>query len=110
MYKVFCKVCHDTQLHPVLKGLCGGRFKQLYGTEEKSCEALFACHWPWGPSALVAAGGYLGLIRTLAPHRCWSGRRQTLLAAGTIFFPTKSALRTWFGALYQLTRSKGGVS
>lgn len=76
------------------KGLCGGRFEQLYANEREV--SLSGLRLALAVAAVGPGCGrrVLSFIRTLAPHQCSSGRRETLLTAGTIFFPTKLALRT----------------
>jgi transposase-like protein len=92
------------------KGLSEVRFDELYGSEDRCREAVFAWRWPHGFVCPGCGGQHHCVIKTRGLYQCTSCRRQTSLIAGTIFASTKVPLRTWFRAMYQLTQSKGGIS
>ena len=92
------------------KGLSEARFDELYGSEDRCREAVFAWRWPHGFVCPGCGGQHHCVIKTRGLYQCTSCRRQTSLIAGTIFASTKVTLRTWFRAMYQLTQSKGGIS
>src|SRR5512144_176740 len=92
------------------KGLSEARFDELYGSEDRCREAVFAWRWPHGFVCPGCGGQHHCVIKTRGLYQCTSCRRQTSLIAGTIFASTKVPLRTWFRAMYQLTQSKGGIS
>jgi ISXO2-like transposase domain/Transposase zinc-ribbon domain len=92
------------------KGLSEAGFEELYGTEAKCRAALIAWRWPEGFVCPECGGREHCLVRTRGLHQCTACRRQTSPTAGTIFAATKVPLRTWFRALYHLTRSKQGIS
>ena len=92
------------------KGLSEARFDELYGSEDRCREAVFAWRWPHGFVCPGCGGQHYCVIKTRGLYQCTSCRRQTSLIAGTIFASTKVPLRSWFRAMYQLTQSKGGIS
>jgi transposase-like protein len=92
------------------KGLSEAQFDDLYGTEDRCRDAVFAWRWPSGFVCPVCGGRDHSVVKTRALYQCTACRRQTSLIAGTIFAATKVPLRTWFRAMYHLTQSKGGIS
>jgi transposase-like protein len=92
------------------KGLSEAEFHDLYGSEERCQEAVFAWRWPQGFVCPDCGGRDHCVVKTRALYQCASCRRQTSLTAGTIFAASKLPLRTWFRAMYHLTQGKGGIS
>jgi ribosomal protein L37AE/L43A len=92
------------------KGLSEAGFEDLYGTEAKCRAAVLAWRWPDGFECPVCGGASHSEISTRGLFQCSACRRQTSPIAGTIFAATKVPLRTWFRAMYHLTRTKQGIS
>ena len=49
-------------------------------------------------------------LKTRKVFQCNRCKKQLSLTAGTVFQDSKLPLATWFGAIYHLTQSKGGIS
>ena len=92
------------------KGLGEAEFHDLYGSEEQCQAAVFAWRWPQGFVCPDCGGRDHRVVKTRGLHQCAPCRRQTSLAAGTIFAASKLPRRTWFRAMYHLTQGKGGIS
>jgi hypothetical protein len=90
-------------------GLSLPAFLRLFGTEEQCRQAVHRWRWPSGfrcPGCGHAGHCALRGRDVLQCHRC---RRQTSIISGTLFASSKLPLRTWFLAMFLLTR-KAGVS
>jgi transposase-like protein len=78
--------------------------------DEAACRAyLFALRWPEG-FVCPACGGRQGLAIRRGLWRCGDCRRETSVAAGTIFQDSKLPLTVWFRAMWQVTSQKNGAS
>ena len=71
---------------------------------------MAAWRWRDGFVCPQCGGRRHSVVKTRSLYQCSTCRRQTSLIAGTIFAATKLPLRTWFRALYHLTRRKRGIS
>lgn len=90
-------------------GLSLPEFLSRFGTEEQCRQAVQQWRWPSGFRCPGCGHpGYCTLRGrgVLQCHRC---HRQTSLTSGTLFASSKLPLRTWFLAMFLLTR-KAGVS
>ena len=90
-------------------GLSLPEFLCRFGSEEQCRQAVQQSRWPTGfrcPGCGHRGHCQLRGRAVLQCHRC---RRQTSITSGTLFASSKLPLRTWFLAMYLLTR-KVGVS
>jgi transposase-like protein len=79
-------------------------------SDETACRGyLFALRWPEG-FVCPACGGRQSLAIRRDLWRCQACRRETSVAAGTIFQDSKLPLTTWFRAMWQVTSQKNGMS
>lgn len=90
-------------------GLSLPEFLRRFGTEEHCLEAVRQWRWPGGFRCPRCDHAGHCLLRTRAVLQCHRCRRQTSITSGTLFGSSKLPLRTWFLAMYLLTR-KAGVS
>ena len=81
----------------------------MYGSEPQCEEALFKARWPQGFACRECGYQRYCQLRThklLQRIRC---KHQLALMAGTLLDNTKLPLRTWFLAVYLITRAKNGI-
>src|SRR3954447_8837117 len=97
-------------LRRAVKGLSEAAFRERFGTEEACREALFQMRWREGVTCPACGHGGFGALTTRKVFRCTRCKKQLSRTAGTVFQDTKLPLTTWFIAIYQLTRAKGGIS
>ena len=92
------------------KGLSEPAFERQHGAEEQCRAVVIASRWPDGSVCPECGGRQHGMVKTRGLFQCSACRRQTSPIAGTIFAATELPLRTWFRALYHMTRTRQGIS
>src|SRR4051794_16628973 len=92
------------------RGPSGAAFRERSGTEAACREALFAVRWREGLTRPACGRRGFCRLMTRKVFRCDRRKKQPSLAAGTVLQDTELPLTTWFAAIYQLTRAKGGFS
>lgn len=81
-----------------------------FPTDEACLKYLEKLRWPQGfvcPRCSGAAAAYRASRMRLMCSAC---RYQSTVTAGTVFEKTRTALRTWFAAVWYVTNQKHGVS
>jgi transposase-like protein len=92
------------------KGLGEPKFDRLYASEER-CRAIIAVsRCPEGFECPGCGNTQHSVLKTRDLYQCSNCRRQASPIAGTVFASTKLSLRTWFRAIYHMTRTKQGIS
>ncbi len=85
-------------------------FQEKYRTEAQCETVLETMRWPDG-FIWPERGGIKGhRLDSRNLHQCASCRQQTWLTSSTIIEHTMLPLSIWFRGMYQLTKSKNGVS
>lgn len=80
-------------------------------SDEVACRAyLFKLRWPDGFVCQGCGGRTARPMSSRGLWRCDGCRRQVSVTAGTIFQDSKLPLTVWFGAMWQVTSQKHGVS
>src|ERR1700745_3138270 len=97
-------------LRRAVKGLSEAAFREGFGTEAASREALFAMRWREGLTC--PACGHRGFcqLRTRKVFPCDRCKKQLSLNARTVFQDSKLPLTAWFAAIYHLAQAKNGIS
>lgn len=97
-------------LRRLLRGLSEAEFRDRFGSEEACRKALFEMRWRAGLTC--PSCGHRGFceLQTRKVFQCNRCKKQLSLTAGTVFQDSKLPLTTWFGAIYHLSQSKGGIS
>jgi transposase-like protein len=84
-------------------------FQRFFGDEDDCVRYLEHLRWPQGFRCPTC--GHDGGWRTKrALWVCRSCQRQTSVTAGTLFAGTRTPLRSWFSAMWQLVGQKQGMS
>ena len=93
-------------------GLSMFEFLDLYGTEQKCEDAVFAMRWPQGFVCPRCSERHsFAFRRGRQPYReCGACGYQCSLIVGTMFEATKLPLSRWFMALQLVTQAKNGVA
>lgn len=87
-----------------------GRFRELFGEEERCWEHLTRLRWPGGYVCPRCGGGSRGYMKARRVHECRGCGYQGSVTAGTIFHKARVPLRDWFWAIYRLGQGKKGIS
>lgn len=86
------------------------QFLEWFSSEERCLAYLERLRWPDG-FACVQCGQIAQPFRASRGRLiCRGCRHQSSVTAGTIFDKTRTALRTWFAAIWYVTNQKQGVS
>lgn len=84
-------------------------FERFFVDEEACVRYLERLRWRTGFSCPVCGHGVAWRTRR-GLWVCRACERQTAVTAGTIFASTRTPLRTWFAAIWQLVSAKQGMS
>jgi transposase-like protein len=93
-------------------GMSLPEFLRGFGTEAACAQAVMAARWPNGfscPKCGEEAHCVIN-VNSRPLFQCNDCRRQTSVAAGTLFAGTKLPLTTWFLAIYLISQAKTGLS
>ena len=93
-----------------LRGLSEVEFRDRFGSEEACRRVLFEMRWREGLTCPACGHGGFCELKARKVFQCNRCKKQLSLTAGTVFQDSKLPLTTWFGAIYHLTQSKGGIS
>ncbi len=85
-----------------------GEFERRFATAEACRTYLAQLRWPEGFRCPKCGGGKAWPVGVLL--ECAACGRQTSVTAGTIFQDTRTALPTWFRAMWWVTSQKTGAS
>lgn len=85
-------------------------FCERFNTEEICREYLIKLRWPQGFVCPKCghSGGYF--IKTRNEYQCKHCKQQTSATAGTVMHHSRLPLKTWFWAIYLVSRDKRGYS
>lgn len=79
--------------------------------DDAACEAYLArWRWPDGPRCAACGSPEVTRLQTRALWQCRECRHQTSVTAGTVLHRSKTPLRTWLYAFWQLGRRKNSIS
>jgi transposase-like protein len=84
-------------------------FEQCFATEEACQEYLYQIRWPEGFICPRCSHREFWITKT-GIYRCKHCRRRISATAGTIFQDTRTPLRLWFRAIWQVVSQKHGIS
>jgi predicted RNA-binding Zn-ribbon protein involved in translation (DUF1610 family) len=84
-------------------------FERFFPSEEACLSCLQRLRWPDG-FRCPACGASEAWRTKRGLLLCGACRRQTSLTAGTLFAGTRTPLRQWFAAIWQLVYAKQGMS
>ena len=87
-------------------------FIEDFGTEKKCEEYLEKQKWPNGYKCVDCQSSRYGTYKagSRKVYQCKDCRKRHRLTAGTLFHGTKTELRNWFIAIYEITQSKNCIS
>jgi transposase-like protein len=85
-------------------------FENRFPNEKTCWTALRQLRWPQGFVCPRCEGTESSFISTRRLEQCRSCRYQCSVTAGTVFHRTKIPLRTWFWAIFFVSRHKQGIS
>lgn len=79
--------------------------------DDEACEAYLASwRWPDGPACGSCGSARVTRLHTRRLWQCRDCRHQTSVTAGTVMHRSKTPLRTWVYAFWQMGRRKTSVS
>lgn len=84
-------------------------FQRFFADEDACLAYLERLRWPEGFRCPACGGGEAWKTKR-GLWLCGSCRRQTSVTAGTLFAGTRTPLRQWFAAIWQLVAQKQGMS
>ncbi len=85
-------------------------FVEMFPADAACLRYLEALRWPEGFSCPSCAAPGVPWRASRGRLVCRACRRQTRVAAGTVFDKTRTPLTTWFEAAWHLTTAKNGMS
>ncbi|MBF0448864.1 MAG: diguanylate cyclase [Magnetococcales bacterium] len=97
----------DIQLQ---QGLSLIQFMDLYGTDEKCCQALFNVRWPEGFQCPKCKKRSYRQIKNIYLFICNQCQHESSLTKGTIFHESELSLRSWFLAFHLLTQNEDDLA
>jgi transposase-like protein len=84
-----------------------------FPTEQSAIDHFTAIRWAngkWCPLCGNADAARIGTLAGMNTHKCYVCRKRFSIRVGTIFQDTKLPLRTWYAAIWMLTRHPKGIA
>lgn len=85
-------------------------FRKRFDSEARCREYLYNLRWPKGFVCRACGGVGCYHIKGRNKYQCMQCRQQSSVTSGTVMHRSKLSLRTWFWAIYLISRDKRGYS